>query len=292
MPKPRILIVANLKKPSVVQALRECRPWLGDRAEIIDEINVYGDEPIAAQGADFAIVFGGDGTLLGLARRICEAQVPVVGVNFGKLGFLAPFTLTELRDQWERIAAGQCGVNERVMLEATVTNGDGDKARFRSLAMNDVVVTAGPPFRMIELELTINPSPGARDADRATGTRFAGDGVIIATPTGSTAYNLSAGGPIMAPDVDGLIVTPICPHTLSFRPLVLNADDHVALQLHEANEGTTVVIDGQVPTPFAAGSTLAVGAYPKRLKLVQNPQLGYWKTLANKMHWAARPKYR
>ena len=96
----------------------------------------------------------------------------------------------------------------------------------------------------------------------------------------------------MAPDVDGLIVTPICPHTLSFRPLVLNADDHVTLQLHAANEGTTIVIDGQVPTPFTVGSTLSVRAYPTRLKLVNNPSTGYWQTLANKMHWAARPRYR
>jgi NAD+ kinase len=291
MSRPRVILIANIDKAPVVEALHEFRPWLADRADVLAEVNVYGEGPIGHHGADFAIVFGGDGTLLGLARRICDAGLPLVGVNFGKLGFLSPFTLTEVKDQWERIAAGECCLSERVMIEASITAEGQSEPCFRSLAMNDAVITAGAPFRMIELELTINPAP-SRDGHRATGTHFSGDGVIVATPTGSTAYNLSANGPIMAPDVDGLIVTPICPHTLSFRPLVLSADDRVALKLHEGNAGTTVVIDGQVPTPLRSGGVLAVGAYDKRLKLVQNPAMGYWKTLANKMHWAKQPRYR
>ena len=280
----RVLLIANERNPGVVEAVERFRPWLEARARVVGRLDSEDYRPIDADGVDLALVFGGDGTILGMARRVVDLGVPLVGINFGKLGFLAPFTLDEVRDTWDDLAAGRMHVGRRVMLEAVIHDGSGAK-RFRSLAMNDCVLTAGPPFRMIDMELTINP-----EARGSMGTQFSGDGAVVATPTGSTAYNLSAGGPVVAPDVESMVITPICPHTLSFRPIVLSAVDTIALRVHRANEGTTVVMDGQVSTPLHPGDELTLRVYPERLRIVENPRMGYWKTLAKKMHWAARPR--
>jgi len=286
----RVILIANHEKSQINAALDGFRPWLKERAEIVAELDVYDGKPLDGLDAEFALVLGGDGTMLGVARRLVERDIALVGINFGKLGFLAPFTLEEVRDNWDDIIGGAFGVSKRVMLDATIHQADEKDPVFRSVAMNDYVITAGAPFRMIDLELIINPDE-PRNGHPIVGTHFSGDGVIVGTPTGSTAYNLSSNGPIIAPDVDGLVINPICPQSLAFRPIVLNADDVICLRLHRANEGTTVVIDGQVSTPITAGSTLTVRAHPRRLRLVINPAMGYWKTLARKMHWAARPRF-
>ncbi|MBI1372927.1 MAG: hypothetical protein GC159_09225 [Phycisphaera sp.] len=286
----RVLLIANHEKPDINDALHAFRPWLAERAEIVAEVDVYDDKPLDGLDADFALVLGGDGTMLGVARRLVDHDVTLVGINFGKLGFLAPFSLEEVQGHWDDLVARRFPTSKRVMLEATITEPPADTPCFRSVAMNDCVITAGPPYRMIDLEMIINPDRepnGGRDV----GTHFSGDGVIVATPTGSTAYNLSADGPIIAPDVDGLVITAICPQSLAFRPIVLNAVDEIRFIVHTANDGTTVVIDGQVSTLIASGSTLTVRAYPRRMEVVANPAMGYWKTLAKKMHWAARPRF-
>lgn len=281
----KVILIANYAKAHVSEALAAFRPWLRERAEIVADVDVYDGRSIERRDADLALVFGGDGSMLGMARRAVDLGLPLVGVNFGKLGFLAPFTLDEVIRYWDDLAVGRFEIAQRVMLEVTLRQGEGCDASFESLAMNECVITAGPPFRMIELELVINPRE-----QRHVGTQFSGDGVIVATPTGSTAYNLSAGGPIVAPDVDGLLLTPICPHTLSFRPLVLSSTSELELRLHRANPGTTVVVDGQISTPVSKGCRLTIRTYPQRLRLVMNPRMGYWKTLATKMHWAAQPQ--
>jgi len=280
-----VVLISNHRKPEVMAALKDFRPWLEQRATVIFEPNCEdGDRP-AVDRADLVIVLGGDGTLLAQARQLVDLEAPIVGVNFGKLGFLAEFNLDELKDDWDRIIAGQCPLSERVMLEAGVyENEDSDEALFRSRGMNDCVITAGRPFRMIELAMAINPGPTTRT------TNFGGDGVIVATPSGSTAYNASAGGPIIAPDVDGLVITPICPQSLAFRAIVVNGDDRVAITLQQANEGTTMVIDGQISHRMVAGNQLRVSKYAKRIKLVRNHSMGYWKRLANKMQWAVGPR--
>jgi len=286
----RVLLIANHEKADINAALDDFRPWLGERAEIVAELDVYDGKSVEGLDAEFAIVLGGDGTMLGVARRLIGRDITLVGINFGKLGFLAPFTLEEVHVGWDDLINHRFGVSKRVMLEASICDAGSDTPCFTSVAMNDCVITAGPPFRMIDLEMTINPHHEVNNG-RDVGTHFSGDGVIVATPTGSTAYNLSAGGPIIAPDVNGLVITAICPQSLAFRPIVLNADDVIRFTLHGANEGTTLVIDGQVSQPMAAGATLTVRALPKRLSIMSNPALGYWKTLAHKMHWAARPRF-
>lgn len=285
----KVLLLPNETKPEVREVLPELRTWLGERCETLVERTTLTDssglDEDALPEADLAIVLGGDGTLLSQARRIAPNGTPVIGVNFGKLGFLAEFTLDELKEHWAAINDHTCHISERVLLEAAVYSSlEADEPFHRSLAMNDVVITAGRPFRMIGLELVINP-----DRNGQTGTEFRGDGVIVSTPTGSTAYNLSAGGPIIAPDVGALVITPICAHSLSFRSIIVGDSDRVRLLLHEANPGTTLVIDGQTSTPLSQGTRIELGAYPNRLNIVRHPSRGYWKTLARKMHWASRP---
>lgn len=281
----RTLLIANLQKPDVAKALETLRPWLAERCDIVAEFDSCIDETEPINGdADLAIVLGGDGTLLAQARRLAQLGAPIVGVNFGKLGFLTEFNPDDLPAAWDTIASDPRPISERLMLEVTVSDGDAEP-RFRSLALNDAVISAGAPFRMIELELVINPQKHGPD-----GTTFSGDGVIVATPSGSTAYNASAGGPIIVPDVDGLVITPICPQSLSFRPLLVHGEDHVHIHMHHVNAGTMLSIDGQHRVPLSPGSIVRITAYPKRLKLVKNPALPYWVRLREKMQWAAKPR--
>ncbi len=282
--KKKVLLISNLTKPAVVEALRTFRPWLEEHAEIVADLTGHSDQPVEAPGAEIAIVLGGDGTLLAQARRIVDLGLPMVGVNFGKVGFLAEFSLDQLKHHWEEILKDQCPMSRRVMLRATV-RGPGNQPAFTHLAMNDVAITAGPPFRMIRLEINVNPNRWG-----PSGTTFSGDGVIVATPTGSTAYNLSCGGPILAPDVDGYVISAISPYTLSFRPIVVSGQDRLTIRLQTANEGTTLVIDGQVLHPVKQGFTVEIETNPKWIQLVTNPTMGYWKTLAKKMRWAQPPR--
>lgn len=296
--KPRVLILANRGKALVNDALSELKPWLSERATVID--HPISNAP-AANGdtalpeADLALVLGGDGTLLSQARQLVDQGTPIVGVNFGKLGFLAEFNMKQFREHWGLIARGECRISRRIMIQAMVFQADADdcridrldedRCRFTAVGLNDAVINAGEPFRMIELELTIKPTAGLPGA-----TSYSGDGVIVATPSGSTAHNLSAGGPIISPGIDALCITPICPHSLAFRPIIIHADDSVTLRVVSANPGTHLVIDGQVARRLRDGEQVYVRRYEKPLLLVQPPGLNHWHMLAQKMHWAARPR--
>ncbi len=296
--RPRVLILANRGKEHVPQALRGFEPWLNERAEIVAQVDtaeVSREMVETLPAADLALVFGGDGTFLSQARATIDLDVPLLGINFGKLGFLAEFTIDSVKAHWDAVIGGQCRTSERVVLDVQVYPAGspewGDNAApmpdavFQAVAMNDAVVTAGPPYRMVEIELAIEPK-----LSHTSATRFAGDGVIISTPSGSTAYNMAAGGPIVSPGVDALTVTPICPQSLAFRPIVLSAAYEVWLALHTVNTGTTLVIDGQESFHLEAGQQVLVTRHANTVRLIHNPDYSYWTMLAHKMHWAARPR--
>jgi len=299
---PRVLILANHSKRPVTEALAEFRPWLGDRAEIVGEPDTEAlDREGAAElpEADLAVVLGGDGTMLRQARVMVDRQVPLLGINFGKLGFLAEFSIDSVKGHWDAIVGGRCRMSRRVVIDVAVypagaaewgiKSGDGPAAMpdpvFRGLALNDAVVNAGPPFRIIDIEIAIEP-----EISKTSATTIAGDGVVVSTPSGSTAYNLSAGGPIIAPGVDALAITALSPHSLAFRPIVFTAESATWLYLHTANEGTALVLDGQESFDLRADQQVRVCLYPNRVPLVHNPDYNYWTMLAHKMHWAARPR--
>ncbi|XAL99619.1 NAD(+)/NADH kinase [Phycisphaeraceae bacterium D3-23] len=255
----------------------------------------------ALPDADLALILGGDGTVLSQARALVDRGIPMLGINFGKLGFLAEFTIDSVKAHWDAIVAGRCRVSDRIMLQVTVyaegtplwggANGGGDEPTrmpepvFSGLALNDAVINAGEPFRMVEIELIIEPT-----WSRQSATTFLGDGVVVSTPSGSTAYNLSAGGPIVSPGIDGLCVAPLNPQSLAFRPIVFSGGCDAWMALHRANPGTTLVLDGQVSIRLEVGQQVRVTKHTQTFKLIHNPELSYWSMLANKMHWAARPR--
>ena len=295
----RLIILANTQKQAVRDALEQLRPWLEKRARILAEPQIQNLSRRSAcelPQADLALVLGGDGTMLAQARLLTDLRVPLLGVNFGKLGFLAEFSLADLKRHWVSVADGTCRTTRRLMIEVLVFDADAadcrvdrldmEHCKLRSLALNDAVVTAGEPFRMLEMQLAIEPGSTRSDVDA---TRMAGDGMIICTPTGSTAYNIAAGGPIVSPGVEALCITPICAHSLAFRPLVVRPDSGICIRLISANAGTTLVIDGQETVKLSAHEQIYVRKHPHPLLLVRNPEISYWTMLNQKMHWAARP---
>ena len=286
----------------VDDALSSFRPWLAERAEVVAEPDITDMQAEDLPAADLAIVLGGDGTMLWMGRRLVDLGVPLLGVNFGKLGFLAEFSLDELKLSWEDIVEGRCRTSERFLINVRVydaqapdwggsregdhVNGDPvHPATLRSIAMNDAVITAGPPFRMIELELAFDPSVWQTAA-----TTFSGDGVVVSTPSGSTAYNLATGGPIVSPGINALSITAICPQSLAFRPILVDAECEVWLRVTRCNEGTTLVLDGQESLQLNEGEQVRICRHPQTLKLMHSPNLNYWRMLSQKMRWAVRPK--
>ena len=192
-----------------------------------------------AQYSLISVVLG-DGTILNAARWLIASNIPVLGVNLGKLGFLAEFSVGELKEYWADISAQKYRVVQRMTLDCELVSKTGEN--FSQTAINDVIITAGEPFRIIELTMYFGKSEVGS---------LAGDGLIISTPTGSTAYNMSAGGPIINPQVQAIILTPICPHSLNHRPLVIGAAHEVIIVAKRVNEGTTMILDGQVSRGFA-----------------------------------------
>jgi NAD+ kinase len=287
----RVCIVANISKAPVAQALELWRPWIDQRARIVS-VETDGADDLSQVDADLVLVLGGDGTLLSVARRLRGRQIPMMGVNFGRLGFLAGFTPQNFHRFFEMHVEHDLPVSSRQMLDASVVAaaqqcGLSDeeliaKRRFNATALNDAVVTAGAPFRMIDLTV----SEGTE-----SGVSYSGDGVIISTPSGSTAYNVSAGGPIINPGVEAFCITPICPHSLSFRPLVVSTQSTILIVARKVNEGTTLSCDGQTCTRLLAGDKVIVRRSNFETKLVENPETREWRSLAEKLNWAASPRY-
>jgi NAD+ kinase len=291
----KLFIVANPSKPNVRPVLDEWLEWMKQRATIVG-IDTDAKSDLSKVDADAILALGGDGTLLAAARRLRGKQTPLLGVNFGRLGFLANFSPDELRNRFDDLTAGRLPVTSRLMIEASVLPAGAkcdprDPAavakcrRATDVALNDAVISAGPPFHMIELDLRA-------DGNGDGGVRFFGDGVIVATPSGSTAYNVSAGGPIMEPTVEALCVTPICPHSLSFRPVVVSSGNTVVICASKVNPGTTLFCDGQETTRLSINERVVVRRSPHDLRLIENPDAGPWRSLEEKLNWAAGPRYR
>ena len=282
MARPRVLLLADRSRPRVVEVLDEIRTGIGKWAEVVAEFDTDLAPLPDTPDADLAVAVGGDGTLLSQARRLVDRQIPLVGVNFGRLGFLAEFDWETLQQHAAIVFGPDPPIVEHMMLAAAVYDAGGT-AVHSGLAVNDCVVTAGEPFRMIELRMSI---------DAEEGPSFSGDGVIVATPVGSTAYNVSAGGPIVDPKLEAMIVTPLAVHSLAFRPFVLCPTCELRIEIRRANVGTTLVLDGQVPIPVETGQVVKINRHARMARYVANPATSYWGTLLDKMRWAAAPNYR
>jgi NAD+ kinase len=224
---------------------------------------------------DLLLTLGGDGTLLRGARMVIAAGVPVLGINLGHLGFLTSASPEEMEAALAGWLAGDSELDPRMALEVHAEDGEGRPGR-RHLALNDAVIHKGGAARVIRLHVS-----GLRDEVGS----YSADGIILATPTGSTAYSLSAGGPIVSPTVDCIIATPICPHTLGVRPLVLPADETVTVEVLSASEELMLTLDGQDSEPLAAGQRVIARRAPEPVRLVRLPGQSFFSTLRRKLRW-------
>jgi NAD+ kinase len=293
MPITRVGLVAKTGLDAAAGALAELAGWLEAR----DVRAVFETDTAALAGlppdrgtvprdelpdmCDLIVVLGGDGTLIGMADRIAQsgADVPIVGVNFGSLGFLTEITLPELYPSLESVLAGTAQIDERMMLRSRTLR-DGAVHADR-LALNDVVITKGALSRIIDLSVAIGDRPVMR---------VRADGLIIASPTGSTAYNLAAGGPILHPEVDALLLTPIAPHMLTNRPVVVPASSEVRVRpaMNGSNEEVFVTIDGQSGHALQSDDEICVTRADRPLRLVRASTRTYFDVLRQKLKWSER----
>ncbi|HLM55694.1 MAG TPA: NAD(+)/NADH kinase [Pyrinomonadaceae bacterium] len=224
--------------------------------------------------SDLIVALGGDGTMIATARMLGDAGTPVLGINFGTLGYLVEFTNEEMGPALDAVVAGDYSLDRRMMLAADVYR-DGERL-MHDRVLNDVVISKSALARIIEIETTI---------DRQFVNRFRADGLIISTPTGSTAYNLSAGGPVIYPSMGAVVITPICPHTLSNRPLVVPEDAEFELTLKTQREEVALTLDGQVGMPLEYGDRVVVRKSRTTFNLIQAPARNYFDVLRNKLKW-------
>ncbi|WP_457567327.1 NAD(+)/NADH kinase [Desulfurobacterium sp.] len=220
------------------------------------------------------IVLGGDGTFLNVARLIDKKPVPILGVNFGTLGFLTELTMEEIEESIDKLLSGKFIVENRPVIRVKLTRKNGHVAIYR--CVNEVVIKRDTLARIIEVELKAN--------GKFVST-FRGDGLIIATPTGSTAYSLSAGGPIIFPTLSAMLITPICPHTLTMRPLVIDGNIVLTAQLKTTSETVMVIFDGQEGIELRKGDRLDIAKSPYDLLILRDPEKSYYQTLREKLHW-------
>lgn len=224
--------------------------------------------------ADLIVVLGGDGTMISTARLVGDREVLVLGINYGSLGYLTDFRIEEMFPTLELIFAGNYEIDRRVMLEAEHWRDEGIQASGRVL--NDVVINKAALARIIEIEVSLN---------NLFVNSFRSDGLIVSTPTGSTAYNLSAGGPIVYPSMNAVVLTPICPFTLTNRPIVIPDSAEIELKLLNENEGVVLTLDGQSGFPMEARDRVVIRKSRTTFNLVQPPNRNYFDVLRNKLKW-------
>ena len=280
----RLAIFGDRRKRHVAEAVAEFADFIKGKVRTVVNCEIDECTPENLHEADYAVVFGGDGSIIAAARRLSQSGdktgIPVIGVNLGKLGYLAEFSVEELKGFFPQLMRGKAKIEKRMMLLCRVIKKG--KERFSSTAVNDVFITAGPPFRMIDLKMFVD---GQHLGDCVS------DGLVVSTPTGSTAYSLSAGGPVLSQKMEGIVITPICPHSLSFRPIVIKADSVVEIRGVRFNEGTTVSIDGQVSLELDIDDVVEIRREKRDFLIVNNPLRCEWDTLAAKLGWAEKPKY-
>jgi NAD+ kinase len=278
--------VGIIYKHNFEPAREECsrlKEWLEHRGIVVytEEMSArttvrrYSEEVTSIPDTvDWVAVLGGDGTLLGAARKVGEYGLPILGINLGGLGFLTEIPAKRLYEDMERLIAGEIDIETRLMLQAQVIR-DGEELCCFS-ALNDVVINKGALARIIELRVCIN--------DRFL-TTFRADGLIISTPTGSTGHNLSAGGPILYPDLEALLVTPICPFTLTHRPIIIPDTSMIEISMGHHSEEVLITFDGQVGFDLMDHDRVIVSKSEKKLRLIKSPNQDYFDILRTKLKW-------
>ncbi|HYA12194.1 MAG TPA: NAD(+)/NADH kinase [Thermodesulfovibrionales bacterium] len=281
----RIGIISKIGVPEPAELLKELLPWLRQKGhetfvdtETASVLNIEGVPRSQIPSlSDVIIVLGGDGTMLSTCRLVGAKEVPILGINIGGLGFITEVQVEKLYEITEKILSSNCPVEERLMLKAQVLRHGALIAEY--VVLNEVVVNKAALARIIDLETYINNSYV---------TTFKADGLIISTPTGSTAYSLSAGGPVLYPTLDNIIVTPICPHTLTNRAIVLPGDSKIEVILRSPTERVYLTLDGQVGFSVMQNDTIEVVKAPFKTKLLIPCDRDYFEILRKKLKWGER----
>jgi NAD+ kinase len=288
-PVKRVGIVVKPHQTDVLQTLCGVTTWLNQRGialaggpEIEREriehetgcaVEVLEPDQLA-ESVDLMLVLGGDGTMIATARMLGDIEKPVLGVNYGGLGYLAEFRVAELYSALESILAGNYAIEKRLMLAVELWRGEEFLTRNRVL--NDVVINKSALARIIEIEANLN---------QQFVNSFRADGLIVSTPTGSTAYNLSAGGPVIYPSMNAVVITPICPFTLSNRPIVVPDESTIELRLKTQNEEVALTLDGQVGLPLKPEDRVLIRKSRTTFNLVQPMNRNYFEVLRDKLRW-------
>lgn len=282
----RIGLVANTEKPASAEAVRRAveligvngRRAYGDRATIESAglQGVAASESVAAlaRQVDLLLVFGGDGTMLRAAREVAAAYVPLFGINLGGLGFLTGASVRRMPDALAQLWRGEVLLESRAMIEA---HKEGRPRPLKEIALNDFVISRGDASRLIELEVSV---------DSQMLTRYRCDGLIVSTPTGSTAYSLAAGGAIVSPDAAVMTLTPICPHTLSNRSVIVSLDSTVAVRVLSRKVEVNLTADGQVQADLSSGDCVMIKRSRRQARLLRLAETNYFETLRQKLRWS------
>jgi NAD+ kinase len=275
-----LIVLARDQSARVQDAWREMSEFLAREKAVVVAAAATEDLVLDDLEADLVVVLGGDGAILRACRQMGRRQIPIVGINLGRLGFLADLSPSEFRDEFVRLRDRDYRVVEHLMFECTLQSAG--RAAETHLGLNEVVISSGASLRMLDIDLAIDNVPIMT---------YSGDGLIVSTPVGSTAYSLAAGGPILRQDLQAFVVTPICPHALTHRPLVDRADCVYRLTARRGFEGAAVVIDGQVSRPLNEGDVVEVRRAPVTFKLARISGHSYYAMLRRKLNWGVQPRY-
>ncbi len=276
--KLRAILLVDGTRSALVERAAHLRSIIERHVQVAASVDDF-SQPLPEVQADLVVVFGGDGSILRAARLMGYQQLPVLGVNLGRLGFLADIQPADLDDILPQVVAGEYRIVRHLMFECSVSRGGREQSR--TLGLNEAVVLAGPPFSMIEVQLYV---------DALLATTYSCDGLIVSTPVGSTAYNLAAGGPIMQKSLQTFVVSPICPHTLTNRPVVDGADHVYELAVPKPNDGTSLLVDGKLICQVSPEDRIRIERSSAEFQLIEVRGRGYYRTLREKLGWGGRLK--
>lgn len=275
----KVLIVGDTRKKKIKDTLKELVSWLKKRAQTVP-MDIAEAEQAALLEGDFAIALGGDGTFLRVSRMVSPFGIPIIGVHLGLFGFLAELTPEDMYSYLEKILRDEYEINTRMLLNCRLER-DGRVVN-ESLGVNDAVISRASLARLISIRLFI---------DEEDVTVYSSDGLVVSTPLGSTAHSLAAGGPILSPQMDAFVVSPICPHTLTNRPLVISAESRLEMEVGSEGAGVGLTVDGQVYEALEPGDMIRVERSDTRLKLVDAGIRSFYAVLREKLSWGGSAKY-